>query len=184
MAYAKGDGTRTSLDVCCARASRKDLATPYVGLQVQCICHQYLLALPMQEITKGNLPYLYGGKPPGCKNCKSTEFVSKFCQYGMLGHGQCDKGQIYYLVQLFLDREFYEILQFTPCDLWPLLKGRTLYFSGDSQTQVALQHGPGPAASADSSLLCAALHMFACCGATAWVPNKPLACMLPVHIQA
>ena len=90
----------------------------------------------MQEISKGKLPYLYGGKPPGCKNCKSTEFVSKFCQFGMTGHGQCDKGQIFYLVQQLLDREFYEILQFTPCDLWPLLKGRTLYFSGDSQTQV------------------------------------------------
>ncbi|CAL5228742.1 g11927 [Coccomyxa viridis] len=91
--------------------------------------------LSIKEISKGSLPYLYGGKPPGCKNCKSNDLVGKFCQYGMTGHGQCDKGQIYYLVQQFLDREFYEILQFTPCDLWPLLKGRTLYFSGDSQTQ-------------------------------------------------
>ena len=97
------------------------------------------LPLMVQEISKGSLPYLYGGKPPGCKSCKSSEFVSKFCQYGMPGHGQCDKGQIYYLVQQFLDREFHEVLQFTPCDLWPLLRGRTLYFSGDSQTQVAGQ---------------------------------------------
>ena len=82
---------------------------------------------------------MYGGKPPGCKQCKSKEFVSQFCQFGMEGHGQCDKGQTYQLVQQFLDQEFYGILQFTPCDLWPLLKGRTLYFSGDSQTQVSLK---------------------------------------------
>ena len=132
------------------------------------------LPAPIQEITKGNLPYLYGGKPPGCKNCKSTEFVSKFCQYGMTGHGQCDKGQIYYLVQLFLDREFYEILQFTPCDLWPLLKGRTLYFSGDSQTQVAQQHGPGVNGllTVACSMLCCARALVA--GATAWAPKISL----------
>ena len=117
-----------------------------------------LFMLPMQEISKGSLPYLYGGKPPGCKNCKSNDLVGKFCQYGMTGHGQCDKGQIYYLVQQFLDREFYEILQFTPCDLWPLLKGRTLYFSGDSQTQVDCQHAflasvPHNACFAQESLL-------------------------------
>ena len=113
----------------------------------------------MQEISKGALPYLYGGKPPGCKNCKSSEFVSKFCQYGMPGHGQCDKGQIYYLVQQFLDREFHEVLQFTPCDLWPLLKGRTLYFSGDSQTQVAHYQDPcGLRAPAHSSLIHAVMR--------------------------
>lgn len=95
-----------------------------------------------QEISKGKLPYLYGGKPRGCKQCKSKEHVSQFCQFGMKGHGQCDKGQIYYLVQQLLDREFYEILQFTPCNLWPLLKGRTLYFSGDSQTQVTAEICP------------------------------------------
>ena len=95
----------------------------------------------MQEISKGALPYLYGGKAPGCKNCRSSKHVSQFCRYNMTGHGQCDIGQIYYLVQQLLDREFYEILQFTPCDLWPLLKGRTLYFSGDSQTQVPRLQG-------------------------------------------
>ena len=90
----------------------------------------------MQEISKGRMPYLFGGKPPGCKQCQAKEYISEFCQYGMVGHGQCDDGQRYYLVQQYLDREFHSILQFTPCDLWPLLKGRTLYFSGDSQTQV------------------------------------------------
>ena len=39
-------------------------------------------------------------------------------------------------MQYYLHRGFTDILTFTPCDLWPLLKGRTLFFSGDSQTQV------------------------------------------------
>ena len=88
------------------------------------------------------MPYLLGGKPPGCKQCQAKEYISEFCQYGMVGHGQCDDGQRYYLTQLWLDREFHSILQFTPCDLWPLLKGRTLYFSGDSQTQVPPRPSP------------------------------------------
>jgi hypothetical protein len=83
------------------------------------------------------MPYLYGGEPPHCRTCKSQEHVAKFCHYDLDGHGQCWGGRREKLVQYYLDRGFHEILTFTPCDLWPLIKGRTVYFSGDSQTQAS-----------------------------------------------
>ena len=42
--------------------------------------------------------------------------------------------------QGYLARGVTEILTFTPCDMWPLVAGRTLFFTGDSQTQ-ARAHG-------------------------------------------
>ena len=89
-----------------------------------------------QEIRGGRYPYLYGGRPEGCTKCQSEEHVAKFCQFGLDGYGQCWGGRREQLVQYYLQRGFTDILTFTPCDLWPLLKGRTLFFSGDSQTQV------------------------------------------------
>ena len=62
--------------------------------------------------------------------------VAKFCRFGLDGQGQCWGGRQWSIVQEYLKRGFTEILQFTPCDLLPLLRGRTLFFSGDSQTQV------------------------------------------------
>ena len=44
-------------------------------------------------------------------------------------------------MQTYLERGFTEILTFTPCDLLSLLKGRTLFFSGDSQTQACAWQG-------------------------------------------
>ena len=40
------------------------------------------------------------------------------------------------LIRNYLARGFRDILTMSPCDLWPLIVGRTLWFSGDSQTQV------------------------------------------------
>ncbi len=91
---------------------------------------------PAQEIKGGRYPYLYGGRPDGCRQCQSEEYVSKFCQFGMDGHGQCWGGRREQLIHYYLERGFTDILTFTPCDMWPLLRGRTLFFSGDSQTQV------------------------------------------------
>ena len=82
------------------------------------------------------LPYLFGGVPDKCQHCWSDEHVPKFCRFGMDGHGQCWPGRQYALTKQYLQRGFMEILTFTPCDLLPLLRGRTLFFSGDSQTQV------------------------------------------------
>lgn len=90
----------------------------------------------VQEIRGGRYPYLYGGGPDGCRHCKSEDHVAKFCQFGLDGFGQCWGGRREQLIHYYLQRGFNDILTFTPCDLWPMLRGRTLYFSGDSQTQV------------------------------------------------
>jgi hypothetical protein len=48
------------------------------------------------------------------------------------------------LLQHFLDRAANgsalatNLLQLTPCDLWPFIRGRTLWLLGDSLTQVRL----------------------------------------------
>ena len=44
------------------------------------------------------------------------------------------RGIIHYL----MERNFTEYLQFTPCDMWPFLRGRTLWILGDSQARFAL----------------------------------------------
>ncbi|CAL8465497.1 g5033 [Coccomyxa elongata] len=91
--------------------------------------------LTVEEIRGGRYPYLYGGGPEGCRHCKSEDHVAKFCQFGLDGFGQCWGGRREQLIHYYLQRGFNDILTFTPCDLWPMLRGRTLYFSGDSQTQ-------------------------------------------------
>ena len=37
------------------------------------------------------------------------------------------------MVAHLLEQAFHEPLTFTPCDMWPLLRGRTLWIIGDSQ---------------------------------------------------
>ena len=85
------------------------------------------------------MPYLYGGRPERCAVCDADEPVAQQCQFGIAGFGICgwmrDK-----LVKGYLARGVTEILTFTPCDMWPLVAGRTLFFTGDSQTQ-ARRHG-------------------------------------------
>jgi hypothetical protein len=89
-----------------------------------------------QELQEGLLPYLFGGVPEDCQHCSSDDYMPRFCRFGLDGHGQCWGGRREALVQTYLARGFTDILTFTPCDLLPLLRGRTLFFAGDSQTQV------------------------------------------------
>ena len=85
------------------------------------------------------MPYIYGGRPERCAVCDADEPVAQQCQFGIAGFGICgwmrDK-----LVKGYLARGVTEILTLTPCDMWPLVAGRTLFFTGDSQTQ-ARRHG-------------------------------------------
>ena len=41
-----------------------------------------------------------------------------------------------------------ELLELTPCDLWPFLRGRTLWLVGDSMMQVCAQDAAAIACSA------------------------------------
>ena len=45
----------------------------------------------------------------------------------------CSREQQAGIVRYLLQRGFWEPLQFTPCHLWPHLRGRTLWILGDSQ---------------------------------------------------
>ena len=47
-----------------------------------------------------------------------------------------------------------ELMEMTPCDIFPYLRGRTVWLVGDSMMQAR-------SAASDSSLLCQALHRFA-----------------------
>ncbi|EIE23050.1 hypothetical protein COCSUDRAFT_63432 [Coccomyxa subellipsoidea C-169] len=126
--FVQGSGSRAAGGV---KGGRKGL----FGRGEADTCPRRYPRLTVEEIKGGRYPYLYGGRPDGCRQCQSEEYVSKFCQFGMDGHGQCWGGRREQLIHYYLERGFTDILTFTPCDMWPLLRGRTLFFSGDSQTQ-------------------------------------------------
>ena len=63
---------------------------------------------------------------------------------------------------MYTERGFSSFLEFTPCDLWTAFRGRTLFVSGDSQSQV----GCGKAVAELHLLSWAALSSQpACCSA-------------------
>ena len=45
----------------------------------------------------------------------------------------CSPEQHRAIISYMWQRNFTEYLQFTPCDMWPFLRGRTLWILGDSQ---------------------------------------------------
>lgn len=63
--------------------------------------------------------------------------VSDFCAFDKEGGGAC-AWRVWGLIQRYLQQDFRSLLLLTPCDLWQVLAGRTLWLSGDSQTQVVL----------------------------------------------
>lgn len=111
------------------------------------------------------MPYLYGGRPERCAVCDADEPVAQQCQFGIAGFGICGWMRNK-LVKGYLARGVTEILTLTPCDMWPLVAGRTLFFTGDSQTQ-ARPHGyPGLGHSVSHLLFLShtpPLEMFAQC---------------------
>eukprot|EP00877_Chromochloris_zofingiensis_P014357 jgi/Chrzof1/9175/Cz03g38220.t1 len=90
----------------------------------------------------GSRPLLYGGiyDDGVCKSgCKSrTDFWGKACAFNPAtsGWGTCSALQqrktLSYATQLGTAAS----LQLSPCDLWPYLKGRTLWLIGDSHFKV------------------------------------------------
>eukprot|EP00884_Botryococcus_braunii_P021487 jgi/Botrbrau1/8021/Bobra.13_2s0001.1 len=91
--------------------------------------------MTVEAIQAGARPYLFGGRPPSCPACASTEFVAQLCQFNSTGNGLCDRYKVDLLVKEQLSLGFNSLLTFTPCDLFSLVRGRLLFFTGDSQTQ-------------------------------------------------
>ena len=92
------------------------------------------------DIEGGEVPYLFGGpQRPCCRNCLNYELDENghswpgFCRFE--SHGElCLPYLRASIVRGFLRRGFTGPLTLSPCDLWPLIAGRSLWFFGDSQT--------------------------------------------------
>ena len=98
----------------------------------------------MAALRNGTLPYLLGGSPLPCTSCRPGD-IPEFCRFlrpvpdehRPFQHTAhvCSRGQQEAMLAYLLERDLWEYLQFTPCQLWPLLKGRTLWIIGDSQVR-------------------------------------------------
>ena len=86
-------------------------------------------------------PYLLGGKrQPECTNCKPEGVWQNVCQY--LSNGPvCPAHDQKHFWRYLVSRAeagapgYEAMLTMTPCDIWPYLKGRTLWVAGDSISQ-------------------------------------------------
>ena len=91
----------------------------------------------VDDIQNGQVPYLFGGeRRPDCRHCSSGKTWSNFCKYdnALPGNPACGADRKKWLIDGFLERGFHDILTITPCDLFPLVKGRTIWVVGDSQS--------------------------------------------------
>ena len=91
----------------------------------------------IDRIRQGQTPYLFGGsREPHCRHCGSDKNWSNFCKFDNVlpGNPACGKERKKWLIDGFLEREFYDILTVTPCDMFPLVRGRTVWIVGDSQS--------------------------------------------------
>ncbi|KAK9812996.1 hypothetical protein WJX72_006927 [[Myrmecia] bisecta] len=124
-------GTRAPLAACVGERGGSDSGTSSG-------CPATYDRLTVADIRAGAKPYLLGGQAKNCVHCQDeANYISTFCQFqhGREG-GICEPWLQDQLIKHFLDVPGYEaLLTLTPCDLWKLLKGRTLWMSGDSQTQ-------------------------------------------------
>jgi hypothetical protein len=89
--------------------------------------------LSVSEVRGGSpKPYLLGGpQQPQCTNCKRSGQWADICQYK--SGDLCADWLFWSVLEEWLGRGYELALQLTPCDLWPLLRGRTLFLLGDSQ---------------------------------------------------
>lgn len=87
--------------------------------------------LTADQVRAGSKPYIYGGPAPDCVLCKSQEREARFCRKEQDPH-VCSKDLQDALIGGQLNElSRSDILTFTPCDMWPHLKGRTVWFAGD-----------------------------------------------------
>lgn len=86
-------------------------------------------------------PYLLGGKrQPECINCQKEGVWPNVCQY--LSNGPvCPQDEQKHFWRYLVSRAeagapgYEAMLTMTPCDIWPYLRGRTLWVAGDSISQ-------------------------------------------------
>lgn len=88
--------------------------------------------LTADQVKAGSKPYIYGGPSEDCVLCKSEEREARFCRKVEGDPHVCSKD----LQNALIGGQLNElarsgILTFSPCDMWPHLKGRTAWFAGD-----------------------------------------------------
>ena len=91
----------------------------------------------IDQIRQGQTPYLFGGThKPHCRHCDSDNTWSNFCKFdnALPGNPACGKDRKQWLIDGFLERGFLDILTVTPCDLFQLVRGLTVWVVGDSQS--------------------------------------------------
>ncbi|KAF6252526.1 hypothetical protein COO60DRAFT_1552723, partial [Scenedesmus sp. NREL 46B-D3] len=107
-------------------------------------CPVYYKRQELEHIQDGRDPYLFGGiyKERPCLNCRRGGLWSKFCSFGTQPTGQphwdqqiCSAQQTGFVKSTLRLKQGPEMLQLTPCDLWPHLRGRTLWVIGDSMAK-------------------------------------------------
>lgn len=87
--------------------------------------------LSVKDIQGGQKPYLLGGaQQPTCTNCARSDGWATVCQFksGQLCSDWVQQG----IINNWVERGYELALGLTPCDLWPLIQGRTLFLMGDS----------------------------------------------------
>ena len=115
------------------------------------------LSLALQQLSEGR----HSRVLPGGAGCSSTRHASQASaahtatarlqflrptpdEYRPFQHTAhlCSTEQHQAIIAYLFQRNFTEYLDFTPCDMWPFLRGRTLWILGDSQARS--KPGPGP----------------------------------------
>eukprot|EP00884_Botryococcus_braunii_P017742 jgi/Botrbrau1/4651/Bobra.33_2s0022.1 len=87
-----------------------------------------------------SIPYILGAeKQPGCKTCHQGGGLHDICHYKTVGELVCPVEDRIRMLDYLMTRAdegapgYAEMLTMTPCDLFPLFQGRTLWLLGDSQ---------------------------------------------------
>jgi hypothetical protein len=98
----------------------------------------------MQDIQGGAFPYLFGGiRKPECSMCSASGDIADFCHFRKPVKDRstpfqhtahlCGLSKTVEAIHYFQQSGLYDLLQMTPCDLWPYIKHRKLWVIGDSQ---------------------------------------------------
>eukprot|EP00884_Botryococcus_braunii_P006385 jgi/Botrbrau1/15748/Bobra.4_1s0116.1 len=98
----------------------------------------------IEDIRAGVFPYLFGGvRKPNCSKCGASGDIADFCHFRRPREDRstpfqhtahlCGLPRTAEAILYFQQLGLYDLLQLTPCDLWPYLRYRTLWVIGDSQ---------------------------------------------------
>ncbi|KAK9825884.1 hypothetical protein WJX81_000941 [Elliptochloris bilobata] len=128
---------------------RFDMEAPPLREELRAECPLAFLRPSLADVAAGAAkPYLFGGQRPGCVNCNDPA-KGRWCAYDSeLSHSGapiCPAAEQATLMAHFNGRAAAgdawaaNMLRMTPCDLWPFLRGRTLWLLGDSITQESMR---------------------------------------------